>query len=318
MVDDDWARDARGRAMPPDGQAAKKGCMVGIRRRTLLSGGLALPALLLSPARGTTADDIFTVGTLAAGIPSASTRDRARRMFERELDRPVRLRHFRSGSRLVNAAAAGTLQCSVHTALTFVSASLLCRCLVPVLRPVALDGAAGVRALLYVRRGSGVRSLADLRGSVVLGAEAGSVAGEVARRSLMRRFGIADAPFHDDEGDAIARFLDGEGKALVGYERIDRDAASMDGTHDLLREATGGDLDGFAPLWRSFPVWHGPISLASNAGIDQAEGRKAVTALVSMRPGGPALSGLGLGRVRMLVRATYKEYAPLVSLMRGS
>ena len=256
-------------------------------------------------------DADFVVATLGPRRPAEFDTERARRAFERELARPVRMQHFTSGARLADAASAGNLHCAVHTSLTFAATALACRCALPVLRPISLDGAAGVRAVVLVRQDSGFARIGDLAGRVALGAKRGTVAGEVARSALSARFGPAAAPFHDDAGDPIARFDAGEGDALVGFERIDAKGQALDGTTAFLK----ADV---RVVWRSFPVWHGPVALSASGTVTRVMGEKAVAALATMRPGGPELRGMGLGRVRNLTAASFDEYAPLLRVVRGS
>ena len=245
----------------------------------------------------------FTFATLAASAPPPFAQERARKAFERELLRPVALRHFRSGPRLIDAIASGGVDGAVHTSLTFAASSALCECSVPILRPVAKDGTAGLRALLLVRD-EGPRSLDDLASRLVLGTKAGTVAGEVARTALVRRFGVGRAPFHDDDGDAAERFEKGEGAALFATERIDANGDSLE---------TGRR---WRTLWRSFPLWHGPIAVSREVN-DGALRQRLLGALLVMRPGDPPLQGLGLGRISSLVGARPEDYAPLVTLLRS-
>ena len=275
---------------------------------------LAAPALLVSPARaaGLFGDsDRFGVAGLAPTPPAERALEATRKSFERALSRPVAVRHYRTGARLVDAVISGRAQCAVHTSMTYAASALMCDCAVPVLRPVARDGTAGVRAVLIVRRDGPVRGVDGLAGRTVLGASEGSVAGEVLRRGLRAPSGT-----RFDEGDAVARFAAGEGEALAGYEIIDRNGDALAAAHEgtLARLPEGGK--GFAVLWRSFPIWHGP--LAVSASLNAPLRRRLTTELVSLRPGGPSMQGLGLGNVRVLTVAKARDYAPLLTLMRGA
>ena len=209
-------------------------CPTGVRsanrpsrghRRAFLRGAILAPLLavpaIASPAqargkREEPRDVDFVVASLGPRAPADFDRDRARKAFERELARPVRMQHFTSGARLADAASAGNLHCAVHSSLTFAATALACRCSLPVLRPISMDGAAGVRAVVLVRDDGDIGGIDELSGRIALGAKRGSIAGEVARSALADRFGPAAAPFHDDAGDAIARFNAGEGDAATG------------------------------------------------------------------------------------------------------
>ena len=279
-------------------------------RRAFLRGGATLPlSLVAAPAlaQGLGAPDAapFPIATLAPVPPTDRAVAAAQRAFERALSRPVSVRNYRDGVRLVDAAASGRGDISVHTALTYAATASLCGCAIPVLRPISRDGAAGMRAIIIVRRDGPARQLTDLAGRALLGATRGSVAGEVVRRGLPA---VREAIVFDEERGALARFRDGEGVALAGFERIDRDGAAIGGTLARL------EPERHAVLWRSFPVWHGPVCVA--AGVDPALRRRIVGELVALRVGGQALAGLGLGGIRGFVAAEAEDYTPLVTLLR--
>ena len=278
------------------------------RRAVLRSASLALPAVLAPSVVRARPGGAFTVAALSpVPVPEAAL-EATRASFERALSRPVAVRHYRSGARLVDAVVSDRARCAVHTSLTFAASSLVCSCAEPVLRPVARDGTAGQRAVLIVRRDGPVRALADLAGREVLGAETGSVTGEVLRGAL-----AVEARYDGRSmAAAPARFTEGEGDALAGYERIDRDGTAIGGT---LERLAGGE-ERYAVLWRSFPLWHGPITVASDLTASLRD--RLVAEMVSLRPGGPAMTGLGLGNVRTLVAASAEEYAPLLALLQAS
>ena len=293
----------KGRTLVGQAEKAQRPTRRDCLSATLAASSLFLPSLQDDAAANEEKPRAFTFATLAASAPPAFARERARKAFERELLRPVAMRHFRSGPRLIDAVASGGIDCAVHTSLTFAATLSLCDCAVPILRPVGKDGTAGLRALLLVRN-EGPRALDDLASGLILGAKGGTVAGEVARAALLRRFGATNAPFYDDAGDATARFRNGEGMALFAVERIDANGDSLD---------TGRR---WRTLWRSFPLWHGPIAVSRQID-DGALRQRLLGALLVMRPGEPPLQGLGLGRISSLVGARSEDYAPLVTLLRG-
>ena len=285
----------------------------GPSRRTLLVGALAASAAFPAPAlaRRLVGREPFTIGVLAPGILPESAREATASRMERAVARPVRLRRFGSAARLVDAAAGGRVDLAVHTALSYASTAGLCGCSAPLLRPVASDGTAGLRAVLIVR-GRGPTGLGDLpgassgKGAAILGAAPGTVAGEVVRRGVAADAGRS-LPFAGEAPDAaLSRFMAGGGVALAGHERVDADGAALGGTLERL----GG---GYRVLWRSRPVWHGPLALSARADplADRVTG-----ALLALAPGSAALAGLGLGRVRGFTAATADDYAPLVALLR--
>ena len=289
-------------------------------RRAVLRVGLgaaALAAPLLVPdARALAAPagtpprmprEIFHVGVLAPSRPDARALDAAKRRLERAVARPVAVRPFADGARLVDAVLSGRAHCAVHTVLTYLAADLVCGCALPVLRPVARDRTAGMRAVVAVRREGPVRSLEALDGRAVLGAGEGTVAGEVVRRGLPR----GSMPIFPAARDALARFARGEGDALVLDEAVDASGEAVRPALARLPDA-GAAYD---VLWRSRPIWHGPVTL--DASLPARLRERLTGEMAALRPGEPALTGLGLGRVRGFVPASREDYAPLAALLRG-
>lgn len=291
----------------------RNGCtrrvLLGAAALGALAGDATLPVLGPRPALARSPLDPaaapFPIAMLSPEPPSEAALAATRKAFERALSRPVSLRHYREGARLVDAAASGRGDVSVHTALTYAATALLCGCAVPVLRPTSRDGTAGMRAVVIARRDGTVRQLNDLAGRELLGATERNVAGQVVRRGLPN---VRKAIRFDGADRGLARYMAGEGAALVGFERIDRDGSPTGGTMDRL------DPGGHGVLWRSFPVWHGPVCVA--ASVDPALRRRIVGELVALRVGGRALTGLGLGGIGGFVAADAKDYAPLVALLR--
>lgn len=287
-------------------------------RRAALAGLVAVAVPLVPApalARRLVAREPFAIGVLSRAVLPEAAREAAMARFERALARPVRLRRFAEGARLVDAASAGRLDLTVHTALSFAAVRGLCGCTRPLLRPLAADGTAGLRAVLIVR-GDGPTSLAELGGaaapSAVLGAAPGTVAGEMARRGASAD---AKAPlsFAGEAPDAaLSRFMAGGGLALAGHERVDAGGHALGGTLERLggTDGTGG---GFRVLWRSRPVWHGPLALSARA---EPMADAVTGALLALSPGSPALAGLGLGRVGGFVAAGREDYAALAALLR--
>lgn len=305
----------------PLGATGSNAVQSAITRRAVLVGlgaALALPALPRPAlARRLVGREPFTIGVLTPGVLPEHAREAAASAMERAVARPVRLRRFGGAARLVDAAAGARLDLAVHTALSYASTTGLCGgCSTPLLRPVAADGTVGLRAVLIVR-GGGPEALSDLPGrgpdaaeadpdAVILGAAPGTVTGEVVRRGVAADAGRALAFAGESPDVALSRFMGGGGVALAGHERVDVGGDTLGGTLERLGP-------GHRVLWRSRPVWHGPLALAARS----AALADAVTgALLSLAPGSAALAGLGLGRVRGFAAAAPRDYAPLVALLR--
>ena len=307
---------------------SRRAALASLALAAIAAPPLAAPAL----ARRLVGREPFTIGVLAPGVLPESAREATASRLERAVARPVRLRRFGGAARLVDAAAGGRIDLAVHTALSYASTAGLCDCSTPILRPVASDGTAGLRAVLIVRergpngldalpgaspgdetagdgsRNDGSRNIdAGEIDAAILGAAPGTVAGEVVRRGVAADAGRALRFAGDSPDAALSRFMAGGGAALAGHERVGVNGNTLGGT--LARLGPGHRV-----LWRSRPVWHGPLALSARAAplSDRVTG-----ALIALTPGSAALAGLGLGRVKGFAAARSADYAPLVALLRA-
>ena len=306
-IDGGDAPDPRRRAALGFGALGIVGALAAAR---LLSGA-ADPAIsaLAPPAPLVPAREPFRIGVPSANPIPAEAAAATEAHFRGALGQPVQLRRFASAARLVDAASAGGIDLAVHTALSFAAVRSLCDCAAPLLRPVAADGTVGLRAVVIVRD-NGPGTMDDLAGATVLGAAMGTVAGEIARHGVRAATGRSLRFAGEAPDVALSRFVAGGGAALAGHERIDATGAALGGTMERLG-AAGVPA---RVLWRSGPVWHGPLALGRTA----AATRDATTAaLLALAPGSPALAGLGLGRVNGFVAARSADYLPMVRLLRA-
>ena len=279
-----------------------------ISRRALLGAmaTIAVPRVTRATERA------FTIGLLGTREPPELALKTLRRTMERAIARSVAFEVFARGERLVEAAATGRIALSVHTALTYAAARTACDCLVPLARPVTAKGEAGMRAVVIVRREGAVRRIGDLAGGAILGTADASIPARVARFGLRQQLAGKAPPLHIGVGARpdMGRFTAGAGDALVGHELIDRFGQAIAGSGTL---GTLGGEGTYAVVWRSAPIWHGPVALHRSR--EPLIGRLREV-LLSMPSGGAETIGLGLGRVSM-TPARREEYDLLPVLLRA-
>ena len=254
----------------------------------------------------------FTIGILGTREPPELALKTLRRTMERAASRAVAFELFARGERLVEAAATGRITLSVHTALTFAAARIACDCLVPLARPVTADGTAGIRSVVFVRSDAAIRRTPQLAGRAILGGSDPSVSARVGRIALRHRLKDHPAPLfiEPSAGPDLERFVGGAGDALIGHEAVDRWGQVVEGSGTW---ADLPDASAFAALWRSAPIWHGPVALHQSH--DNLRARMN-DALMSMPSAGAETIGLGLGRVS-LAPARLGDYDLLPLLLRA-
>ena len=283
-------------------------------RRRVLRAALSVTAMgIFTPTLAAQrASQPFTVGLLGTREPPSLATKTLRRVLERAVARAVAFETFTDGERLVEAAATGRVALSVHTALTYAAARVACDCLVPLVRPITPDGQAGLRAVVLARRGGTLRRTDDLAGATVLGGSDGSIPARVARIGLRHRLRGLAAPLFIGTGARVdvRRFAAGAGDALIGHQIVDRFGGAIAGHGTAAKLDNKGD---YTVLWRSGPIWHGPVALHRSHAALAGRVREA---LLSAPSAGAETIGLGLGRVS-LDPARSEEYDLLPLLLRA-
>lgn len=212
----------------------------------------------------------FRIGLIAENAPDAAGREAVKRAFSQALDIPVSVFVARDAAMLVDAQASGRVDYAVHTALTYASTRLLCKCVEPVAAPVDVDGATSLRSILIVRRGM-ASSPADLARLKLAVPSVDNVMQWLVPAALLPDEGVklsgpeARLIRTASPSEAEKAFRDGSADALLGWERAAGDEQMPLGGGTLASLAS----DGFSPenvhiIWRSPPIRYGPHAALSS------------------------------------------------------
>ena len=177
--------------------------------------------------------------------------------YERALDIPVEIIRFPDLAALVDAHASARIEYAMHTALSFATTAGICDCVVPLRRPVGLDGVEGFRAALLLKTGIEAKS------ARIAYSSRSSLSGWILPNEAMvsGALEIGETIEAGSTGKAIATLASGEVDGVIAWLPIGRD----DSNDPLPARVFGGDyasgLEAVGDLrvaWLSDPVYHGP------------------------------------------------------------
>jgi phosphonate transport system substrate-binding protein len=270
---------------------------------------VAMLALSSAPAAADWRSDlkVLRVGIVA---PLGAARDTARiepfrAYLEAKLGLPVEVVAAATYSALVDAQASARVQYAIHTASSFVTASVSCACVEPLALPAAIGGARGFRALLVARSDGSLRSLADAKGKRLALSGDDSVAGRLVPLKGLARQGIDPQTYFsavltaEDPEDAVTMLFTDEADLAVAWSSLEGNATAGYSFGSLARMVSAGTLamDQIRVVWQSPLIPFGPHAVRR----DLPSGAKALLggALAAMATEAPdaldAVDGRSIG-----------------------
>jgi phosphonate transport system substrate-binding protein len=208
--------------------------------------------------------------------------------------RPVELLPMVSYAAMADVQMQRRIDGGFYSAAAFAATEAECRCLEPLVAPAAFDGATAYHAIIVARRGSGIRSVADLAGKTIaagaddsLGArrmQLASLAAEGADPSGL--FGaLRDAGSAEE---AVRQVAAGEADAAFAWSSLAGDMASGYSRGTLADLVAHGEvtMDDLEVIWRSPPITHGPFAVL--ASLSEEEKRRLEAYLMQLEASQPA------------------------------
>ena len=220
-------------------------------------------------------------GVLAVGYLIQGDQERQRRKmeaFRRALERATGLRVLfrptKTLEQLITMQINRRIQYAVHSASSYVSTQVRCKCLEPIAAPTDRQGARGVHAVIIAPYDGDVRGVNDLKGRRLAVPKAPAT---ITRMLPLKR--LKDSGF-DKEGD-LGTVIDVD-HPVAGWEKVQsREADAVIGWSTLQGDFklgySGGTLNhlfnqtGLAKstdvrvIWQSDLVPHGPHTIRSDA-----------------------------------------------------
>ena len=219
---------------------------------------------------------VLTVGYLIQGDQQRQRRkmEAFRRGLERATGLRVLFRPAKTLEQLITMQISRRIQYAMHSASSYVSTQVRCKCLEPIAAPTDGQGARGVHAVILAPYDGDVRGLNDLKGRRLAVPKAPATITRMLPLNRLREAGF------DKKGD-LGTFVDVD-HPVAGWQKIKaQDADAVIGWSTLQGDFqtgySGGTLDhlfnqtGLAKstdvrvVWQSDLVPHGPHTIRSDA-----------------------------------------------------
>ena len=131
----------------------------------------------------------FRIGLLAANAPTAPGLAALRRSYSAALGMPVDFFIARDFATLIDAQASSRIEYAIYSATSYATIAELCQCVEPVAAAVDIDGVAGIRSILIIRKGT-VRDIKDIARVKLVVPPLDSIPGWLAPLSLLGKEGF--------------------------------------------------------------------------------------------------------------------------------
>ncbi|AZO51943.1 MAG: phosphonate ABC transporter substrate-binding protein [Mesorhizobium sp.] len=245
---------------------------------------------------------------------------------------------------LIEAQVDGRIQYAVYSAIAYATASERCGCVEPLVAPVDVDGATGIRSVLVTRDGK-VPDLAAMASHRIALAPADSIGGSLLPLAGLADAGVGiseDSPYLIHAASAAAAetmLVDGEADALFGWVASNDKTAVPDsqpalpagqpaGTGDQVAdpngtlarlEAAGLSKTSVQVVWTSGLLRYGPHAVRSD--LDPEAKRRLTVFLTNLKSMTPdvydLLEATHSGGFTVTSQEDYATAAAIVRLVSG-
>ncbi len=183
------------------------------------------------------------------------------------LGRPVEILPMTTFSAMIDAQSLRRIDLAFYSASAFVLADRLCRCVEPLVLPLAADGTTSYYAIVVVRSDSGIRDLAGLQGKRVVASAVQSVGGYRVQMASMIREGLdihshfGEIRFTGSGMEALREVRDGLAEAAFVWSSMSGRQANGYSRGPLARLVRDGELamSEISIIWTSKPIAHAPV-----------------------------------------------------------
>lgn len=265
-------------------------------------------------------------GTMRIGMikshltdPSPTAQTRIADDFSEILNMPVEVIFTRDFPTLIEGQMAGRIDYAIYSASAYATAHLLCKCVIPLVAPIAENGAEGLRVFLF-SQSQNLRKVNDMPSSRI-----GWMQGDTVTSALLPKAGISilgkpflgTEPFiaiMEDEAQAVTALNEATLDGVFAWgQGNSTDRSAETNAKDRL-VALGLENTDIRPIWQSDFLRFGPHAVIQRVPL---EARNELTkALTAMRNTNPVLYELldeTLGGGFQSVAET--EYIPVISMV---
>jgi phosphonate transport system substrate-binding protein len=238
---------------------------------------------------------VLRVGFLAtSGAAYDSQRlEPFRAYLESRLSLPIELVPAATYSALIDAQVTDGIQYAIHSAVSYATTSLTCRCVEPLVIPAAFDGARGFYAVLLARADGEIHAVADARDARLAVGGQDSIAGRLVPLRFLTHEGIEPTEHFSEIVEtagpeaAITALLTGAADVAAAWSSLTGDAALGYDFGVLTRMVGDGRLsmDRIRMIWQSPLVPFGPHAVRRDLPDDiKSQLVAALTAMVVEAP----------------------------------
>jgi len=183
------------------------------------------------------------------------------------LGRPVEILPMTSFSAMINAHTLRRIDLGFYSASAFVAADRLCRCVEPLVKPLADDGTSAFHAVIVTRQDSNIRTIGDLEGKRIAASSFDSIGGYRIQMASLVRDGIDVGSYFKQIGmagsgaGALLQVRDGIADAAFVWSSMTGPLASGYSRGPLAYLVRTGEIDmaEMSIIWQSKPIAHAPV-----------------------------------------------------------
>ncbi len=195
------------------------------------------------------------------------------------LGKPVEILPMATFSAMIDAHTLRRIDLGFYSSSAFATANRLCRCLEPLVVPLAVDGTSSYYALVVTRQGSGLRELADLEGKRIATSSFDSVAGYRVQMASMIRAGIDVGTFFGEVNsvgssvEALRHVRDGLADAAFIWSSMsgEQSAGYTRGPLAYLVRSREIEMSEISIVWQSKPIAHAPVAVSKSLPAQERE-----------------------------------------------
>lgn len=253
-------------------------------------------------AQNTGGDWRQELGTMRIGMiqshltdPSPTVRAKIESDFTNIMEMPVEVIFTRDFPTLIEGQISGRIDYAIYSASAYATAHLLCKCVIPLVAPVAENGAAGLTAFLLVSQSSQL-SLSDISDARI-----GWAKGETFASALLPISGLTlggeplkgDEAFLkpiENEAEGVAMMNEGtlDGLFVWGHGNLEDTTAETHAKDRLI--SLGLENTQLMALWKSDFLRFGPHSVLKRIPLEART--NLINSLLEMRDKNPVLHEL--------------------------
>ena len=185
------------------------------------------------------------------------------------LGRPVEILAMETFSAMIDAQTLRRIDLAFYSSSAFVMADQLCRCVEPLIVPLAGDGTAAFHAIIAASSKSGIRNVSDLNGKRIVASSPDSIGGYRMQMASLISEGLdvdvhfGDVQFVGSGSEALRMVRSGQADAAFSWSSMSGNQANGYTRGPLSRLVQQGEvvMDEFVIVWQSKPIAHAPVAI---------------------------------------------------------